>query len=71
MGEVVKLDCLTTLPIDPDDVLNGALGKLDRVLVIGYAKDGGFYTAASDGDMAQALWLATKFIHKLHAGDYG
>lgn len=70
MGDVVKLHCLTKLPIDPDDVLTGALGKMDQVLVIGFDKDGAFYTAASQGDLAQALWIATKFIHKLHSGDY-
>jgi hypothetical protein len=70
VGDVVKLPCITKLPIEPNDVLTGAIDKMDRVLVLGFDKDGAFYTTASDGDLAQALWLATKFIHKIHAGDY-
>lgn len=70
MGNVVRLPCMTTLPIDPDDVLTGNLGKLDYVLVLGFAKDGEFYTASSTGDLKEALWVATKFVHKLHKGDY-
>lgn len=70
MGDVVKLNCVTRLPIPPDDVLTGAVGKLSYVLVLGFDSEGEMYTASSDGDLSEALWAATKFIHKLHAGDY-
>lgn len=70
MGEVVKLGCVTRLPIPPDDVLHGAVGKLKYVLVLGFTEDGEMYTASSDGDMLEALWVTTKFAHKLHTGDY-
>lgn len=70
MGDVVKLGCLTKLPIPPDDVLSGAIGQLDYVLVLGFNKDGEMHTASSSGDLSEALWIATKFIHKLHKGDY-
>lgn len=71
MGDVVKLNCLTTLPIEPDEVLEGAKGKLETVLLLGWDQNGELYAAASSGDLREALLLATKFVHKLHAGDYG
>jgi len=70
MGNVVKLGCLTRLPISPDYVLTGAAGNLEYVLVLGFDKGGEMYTASSDGDMAKALWITSKFAHKLHNGDY-
>jgi hypothetical protein len=70
MSNVVKWTGITRLPIAPDDVLQGAAGKLDYVLVLGVEKDGRMYTASSDGNLSEALWFATRFIHKLHAGDY-
>jgi hypothetical protein len=70
MGDVVKLGCVTRLPIPPDDVLEAAVGKLRYVLVLGFGKDGEMYTASSDGDMSEALWITTKFVHKLHEGNY-
>lgn len=71
MGDVVRLNCMTTLPISPDDVLIGAVGKLDYCLLIGWSKDGELHTASSEGDLERAVFMATKFIHKVHRGDYG
>lgn len=70
MGDVVKLDCVTKLPIDPDDVLDGAKGRLDYVLLLGWDKDGRMYTASSEGQMERAVYIATKFVHRQHHGDY-
>jgi hypothetical protein len=70
MGDVVKLNCLTTLPIPPDDVLSGAMGKLDHCLLIGIDKDGKMYTASSSADLQWGVYMATKFVAKVHAGDY-
>ena len=70
MSNVVKLGCVTRLPIPPDDVLQGAMGKLRYVLVLGLTEDDEMHTASSDGDLRDALWIATRFIHKLHKGDY-
>lgn len=70
MGDVVRLNCMTTLPINPDDVLTGTAGKLDYCLLIGWDKDGNLYTASSEADMERALYVATKFVHKVHNGDY-
>ena len=68
MGEVVILGGVTTLEIPVERVLDGAK-ECDYVLVLGWKGDE-MHTAASDGDLSRALWIATKFIHKLHAGDY-
>lgn len=70
MGDVVKLNCETTLPIDPNDVLTGAKDKLEHCLLIGIDKDGKMYTASSSADMAWGVYMATKFVAKVHAGDY-
>lgn len=56
MGEVVELSVITTLPLDPDRLLEKAIGKLDRVLIIGIDKDGEEYFASSDSDGGTCVW---------------
>jgi riboflavin synthase len=68
MGDVVIMPGLTTLPLPVERVLDGAKG-CDYVLVLGW-KDGAVHAATSEGDMEAAVFLATKFIYKVHAGDY-
>jgi len=70
VGEVVELPCETLHSINPDTVLNAHVGELDKVLVLGWHKDGRFVAATSTSDLAQALWLATKFMHKCHDSSY-
>jgi hypothetical protein len=70
MGDVVRLPCLTTLPLDPDEVLTANVGKFEEVLVLGFAKDGAFIAAASRADLDRMTFFAQKFIHKVNAGDY-
>lgn len=70
MGEVVRLNCLTTLDLNPDDVLTGNVGKLSEVLILGFDKEGEFLVASSNGDLERLCFLAQKFIHKVHSGDY-
>lgn len=71
MGDVVELECQTLMDIPPDKVLEAAKGQLEYVLVLGLTKDGAFWAASSGADMAQAVYAASKFIHKEHDGDYG
>jgi hypothetical protein len=71
MGEVVELDCETTLEIPPDKVLKAAVGKLDHVLVLGYDKHGDEYFAASMVDRAKILWLVERFRLDLLSGEIG
>lgn len=61
MGEVVDLPCITTLDIEPDKVLNGAVGELSTAIVIGYEHDGGEYFASSITNRAEILWLVERF----------
>lgn len=58
----------TKLPLPVERVLDGAKG-CDFVLVLGWKGDE-MWTAVSEGDMERAVYLATKFIHKVHAGDF-
>ena len=69
MGDVVILDCDTTLPVPVDRVLDAAK-KLETVLVLGWDADGQFYAACSNGSMESATYMAQKFIYKVHSGDY-
>jgi hypothetical protein len=57
MGEVVDLDVITTLDMDPDRILERAKGELETAIVIGFDKDGEEYFASSVADGAQALWI--------------
>lgn len=70
MGEVVRLNCLTTLDLNPDDVLTGNVGKMEEVLLLGFDKEGEFHVASSKADLEHLCFLAQKFIHKVHEGDY-
>lgn len=54
---VVELDTVTTLDIDPNRILNKALDNLDYVVVLGWDKGGEFYFASSKSDGGECLWL--------------
>jgi hypothetical protein len=62
---VVFLHETTTLDIPPDRVLESAIGTLDGVVLLGYAKDGGEYFASSYGDDRTVLWLLEKLKARL------
>ncbi len=57
MSNVIRFNGITRLDIDPDVVLEAAVGKLEGVVVIGYDKDGEEYFASSYADGAPPLWL--------------
>lgn len=56
-GNVIDFPGLTMADIDPDKVLNSAVGKLETVLVIGWDKNGEMHFASSKSDGRDALWL--------------
>jgi hypothetical protein len=70
MGDVVRLPGITRLPLDPDVVLQGNVGNLDEVLILGTDKEGEFFAATSKPDIERLVWLAQRFIHKAMNGDY-
>lgn len=58
MSDITVLDCLTTLDVPVDRVLEGAIEQdLRSVMVIGWDKDGKFYVASSDTRKADLNWL--------------
>jgi hypothetical protein len=57
MGEVVDLDVVTTLDLDPDRILDRAKGQLETVIIIGVDEDGDEYFASSVADGGSALWM--------------
>lgn len=56
MGDVVDLPVITTLDLDPDRVLQKAIGRMSRVVVIGIDKDGEEYFASSVADGGTVVW---------------
>ena len=57
MGEVVSFMGVTRLDINADDALNGAVGKLNNAVVLGFNKEGDFYFASSMADGGDVMWL--------------
>ena len=61
MGDVVNLPCVTRFNLPPDRVLEGAMGKLEGVVVIGYDRNGVEYFASTYADGGDVLWLLERF----------
>lgn len=62
---VIPFGGITRLDLPPDQVLEKAIGKLDKVVVIGYESDGTEYFASSCADGGDALWLLERCKKKL------
>jgi hypothetical protein len=52
---------ITKLDVPADQVLQGAMGKLDCCIVIGYDRDGDEYFASGVADAGTANWLIDRF----------
>jgi hypothetical protein len=65
MGNVVEFTGITRLDGDPDRVLQGAIGELESVLVIGFTKQGGEFFSSSVPDGGTCLWLMERAKLKL------
>lgn len=62
MGELIRLPVITRLNTNPDLVLQSAIDAgLDKVIVIGYDKDGDEYWASSIADGGECLWIIERF----------
>ena len=55
-AKVLLFNGVTRLDLPPDRILEGAIGKLGGVVVIGFDHDGEFYGASSYADGGDALW---------------
>ena len=62
---VIPIGGVTKLDLPPDMVLEKAIGKLNKVIIIGYDKDGEHYFASSVADGGDVLWLIEKFKRSL------
>jgi len=54
---VVNFPGVTRLDLPADQILESALGKLERAIVIGYTSDGEEYFASSIADGGEVVWL--------------
>ena len=54
---VVRFPGITLLDLNPDDMLKEAMGKLDKVLIIGYTTDDEEFFSSSFADGPTAVWL--------------
>lgn len=66
-SNVADLTVITTLDMDPDRVLQQAVGKMDEVVIIGFDKDGNEYFASSKSDAGDILFHLERAKHKLMA----
>jgi hypothetical protein len=57
MSNVVRFPGITRFDLDPDLILQEAMGKLEGVVITGYDKHGNTYFASSYSDGGNAMWL--------------
>lgn len=56
-SNIIVLPVITKLDIPADRVLESALGNVDRVLIMGWDKEGEVYFASSFADGGDVLWI--------------
>jgi hypothetical protein len=56
VDNVIRFPGVTRLDMDPDTVLQEAVGKLSGVVITGHTHDGHEYFASSWADGGDALW---------------
>ena len=69
MDKVVKFTGLTTLGIPADQVLEGAIGKLDSVIILGYDKEDQSYFAATTSHLGEILLIMERFKQSILEGE--
>ena len=65
MSNVINLSCITNLDLPADRILEAVAGKLNKVVLMGYDKDGKEYFASSIADGADVVWLAERMKKQL------
>jgi len=63
--KVTPLGNVTRLDIPADRVLEGAMNKLDGVVILGRQPDGDWYFASSIADGGTVLWMMEKLKLRL------
>lgn len=56
-NKVVVLPCTTTLDLDPDRILQAAVGNMETVVILGYDKNGQEYFGANISDGGTVIWM--------------
>lgn len=64
-AEIIRLNCLTTLDIPANAVLEHAINKLDHVILAGWDTNGELYCASSLADGGEVLWLLEKMKQRV------
>ena len=65
LANVINGPFVTKLDSNPDRILQGAIGQLQSVIVIGHTLEGHEYFASSIADGPNALWLLQRSAHNL------
>lgn len=66
MSNVVELNNITTLDLDPERVLSRALREgLSQVVIVGFDKDDNEYFASSVSDGGSIIWHLERAKHRL------
>ena len=65
MTNIIHFDGKTKLDLDPDKLLQAAIGELTEVVILGYTKDGSEYLAFSKADGATVNWHCDRAKLKL------
>lgn len=68
---VVYLGGVTKLDLPPDQILGAAMGEMEGVVILGYAKNGDEYFASSYADGGTVLWLMERAKLRLLRTDEG
>jgi len=64
-SKIIPLGNVTRLDIPADRILEGAIGQLDGVVILGRQPDGEYYFASSIADGGTVLWMMEKLKLKL------
>lgn len=56
MAEIIRFPGITSLDLNPDDVLSECMGELAEVVIVGVDKDGDRFFASSQANGGEVLW---------------
>lgn len=71
MDNVTHLHEVTNQDLDPDKVLEMWKGEMDKVFILGIAKDGTEVIASSVADPQEMLWYLESAKHAIMREFYG
>ena len=66
-AKILQFTGRTRLELPPDQILEDAIGKLEKVLIVGYDKEDKLYATASCVSIAEAVFMLEKIKCQLMA----